>query len=275
LTLAAGSTWQPRKILRVIEQFTTSTRTVKVETDEGIGFIKGLGNPSGPDSLACELIAGELASAFGLRTPEFAIVEVGALSIPMLGVGDMLRGPAFISRELSGETSDGSQVFLNRLDDPSVAAMLVVFDTLIRNHDRCPPDDGFDEPNRDNLFFTPKGRKFEMVAFDHSHCFIDTALEDIAGGLANLVAEERVFGLFPEFRPHLSEPAVLAAIARLDLIQEPLVSEALASIPPAWGVIGTTKDAWATLILERARRLPHFLVGKILPQHRLGFEEEE
>jgi hypothetical protein len=106
--LHCGSTWRPRRIIRVIETISTSTRPAKVATDQGIGFLKGMGNPAGAISLATELVAGELARWLGLKTPEFAILGVVDLEIPMAGVGNMLNGPGFISREMKGTVGDGS-----------------------------------------------------------------------------------------------------------------------------------------------------------------------
>jgi hypothetical protein len=138
-------------VRRVIETHESSTRVAKVATDVGNGFLKGIGNPAGNDSLATELVAGELAAWFGVRTPPFAIIPVVDIEIPMIGVGHMQNGPAFISREIEGSTAAGGDVFLKRLVNPDDVSKLIVFDTWIRNPDRCPPE-GL-PTNRDNLFF--------------------------------------------------------------------------------------------------------------------------
>jgi hypothetical protein len=100
--LFCGRDWQPSLVKRVIETYETSTRVAKVATDAGNGFLKGMGNPAGSLALASEVVVGELAVWLGLRVPPFAIVGTGDIQIPMMGRGDMLPGPAFISQEIEG-----------------------------------------------------------------------------------------------------------------------------------------------------------------------------
>lgn len=64
--LRCGLNWQPTFVDRVIEIFPTSTRVALVNTDAGLGYMKGMGNPSGNQSLAMELVGSELAANLGL-----------------------------------------------------------------------------------------------------------------------------------------------------------------------------------------------------------------
>jgi hypothetical protein len=54
----------------------TGTRTIKVVTDLGAGYLKGLGNPEGPHVLVSELVGTRLANWLGLPTFEFGIIPV-------------------------------------------------------------------------------------------------------------------------------------------------------------------------------------------------------
>ena len=151
--LHCGRDWQPTAIARVIEMIDSSTCVAKVATDAGIGFVKGLGNPAGNESLALELVGTELAAALGLTVPSFAIIAIEGITIPTLRGGTFDVGPAFISKELRGGPSDGGNAFLKRLANPADIPLLVAFDTWVRNIDRCPPADYIDPtPKRDNLF---------------------------------------------------------------------------------------------------------------------------
>jgi hypothetical protein len=47
----------------------SSTEVVHVATDAGNGFLKGMGNRQGDESLACELVGSELAALVGLSVP--------------------------------------------------------------------------------------------------------------------------------------------------------------------------------------------------------------
>lgn len=268
--LRCGTIWQPSKVDRVVETFPTSTRVAKVVTDQGTGFLKGMGNPAGTDSLACELVAAELAAWLGLRTPDFALMEIEGIEIPMHGGGVLAPGPAFITRSLQGTTGTPGDTFLKKLANADQVAKLVVFDTWIRNADRCPPIGALDPtPNYDNQFFTPEGRKFDLVALDHSHCFVETTLEDeIAGG--HLAADERLYGYFPEFAPYLTDAALGSALDRLGTFDGAFAAEVVGSIPPQWEVTGAARSAWAKLMVERSWRVCDFAPGLLGLQGQLG-----
>jgi len=101
--IRCGQGWQPTIVLRVIEPILSSTCVVKVATDAGIGFVKGMGNPQGNESLALELVGSELAALVGLTVPPFAIVDIAGMTIEMFNGAALQFGPAFISREWQPE----------------------------------------------------------------------------------------------------------------------------------------------------------------------------
>ena len=69
-------TWSPTYISRFEEAIDSSTGPAKVMTDKGVAFIKTLGNPEGPHILVCEWVCARLARWIGLRTFEFAFLEI-------------------------------------------------------------------------------------------------------------------------------------------------------------------------------------------------------
>lgn len=269
--LNCGRTWQPSSVDRVIETYPTSTRVAKVRTDLGIGFLKGLGNPSGNESLACELVGSELASQMGLKVPPFAIVELAGLEIPMKDYGTVNFGPAFVSKEITAVTADGGDTFLRRLTDQADVARLVMFDTWIRNMDRCPPADYFDpEPRRDNLLFSPSGQKFTLVAFDHSHCFVEGELEfGLAGD--HFVNDARIYGLFPEFGRYLDEATLRLAAQAIRNVDAAVIEEIVHSIPPDWGPSSIIRTRWADLIFKRGEIVAEQAFEQLVSQAQLGF----
>ena len=104
------ATWQPSTILRFVKSFPTSTNVVLVDTDEGEGYLKALGNPEGPNVLACEWIGTLLANWFGLRTLEHAIIWVTPEdNIPLVNGTLALQSPAFITRKISAFPWGGDQ----------------------------------------------------------------------------------------------------------------------------------------------------------------------
>ncbi|MDX3911653.1 MAG: hypothetical protein QHC67_17880 [Sphingobium sp.] len=264
--LNCGRFWQPVAINRVIQPILSSTQVVKVATDLGVGFLKGMGNPAGNESLAQELVGSELACAMGLRVPVFAVINVEGIDIQMESAGPIAFGPAFISRELRGSTSAGEDTFVRRLTNPEDIARLVVFDTWVRNLDRCPPADYLDpRPNRDNLFFTPVRRKFEMVVFDHTHCFVE---EDLESGLAgaHFVGDDRVYGAFPEFKDFLTARALRNALADLARIDGSVIREIVRAVPQPWGPTTAVRDRWIEQLMGRQQRVGDYVFNRLVPQ---------
>jgi hypothetical protein len=265
-----GAGWQPTDVERVIEVYPTSTRVAKVVTDVGIAFLKGMGNPAGNESLSCELVGSELAAEIGLSVPPFAILDLQGIEITRSDGHVVQFGPAFVSKELTGMTSDAGDVFLSRLINPTHVPRLVVFDTWVRNFDRCPPIGYFDPtPRRDNLLFSPNGRKFELVALDHTHCFIETDLEtDLAG--SHFVDDDGLYGLFPEFGPFVTEPAVRDAIEALRAVGDVAIEEIIESVPHEWGPDAGTRQRWRDALRERRDRVADHIMEKLVNQGQLG-----
>ena len=124
--------------------------------------------------------------------------------------------------------------------------------------------------NRDNLFFTPIGRKFDLIAFDHSHCFVETTLEDELRG-NHLVEDPRIYGNFPEFSRHLNGRAIEAGTARLRQIDARTAQEIIGSIPAEWGITTSVKTAWADLIVRRALAVANYIPSKLMDQQCFKF----
>jgi hypothetical protein len=267
--LRCGENWQPTTVNRVIETYPTSTRVAKVKTDEGTAFLKGMGNPAGNQSLAMELACAELACLLGLFVPDFAILDLAEIEVPMRDCNPMEFGPAFASREFPCITSDGSATLLEMLSDPADLSLLVIFDTWIRNLDRCPPPDYLDPtPRRDNLCFTPKGRKLKLMVLDHSHCFVEGAIEDEIGD-PRLASDPRIYGHFPEFEPYLNEASLRRAADKMASIDAGAIAEIVHSIPIAWGPSGPTRAMWVEHILQRQEFVADAVIDALVAQGRL------
>lgn len=267
--LSCGLNWQPTTVDRVIETFPTSTRVAKVKTDAGVGFLKGMGNPSGNQSLAMELVGSELAKQVGLFVPDFAIIDLTEIEIPMDGHGFVQFGPAFISKENQCITSDGSDQLVARLVNPDEIATLLMFDTWIRNLDRCPPPDYIDPaPRRDNLCFAPLGQKLRLMVIDHSHCFVEGQLEDEMIG-PQYVHDNGIYGLFPEFQQYINEPALQKAAALTASVETASIAEIVNSVPQAWGPDQGMRELWIQRIIDRQARVPSVVINTLIPQAQL------
>ncbi len=252
----ASGVWAPRTIKRFIESIGTSTNVAHVETDQGEGYLKALGNPEGPHVLACELVGTLLAEWLGLSTLDNAIVRVSEDDeIPFAKGGRALPGPAFITRRELGFSWGGDEATLHKLTNPEDVAKMVVLDTWIRNCDRYRPGP---KPriNRDNVFLAWEAgqlRGLALKAIDHTHAF--TCGRSLTSRLHAIddVRDETVFGRFPEFFPFLQPRAIEAAAERLGHMSQHDAAEFVARVPDEWEVAEPIRLAWTNLISDRAQ----------------------
>ena len=278
--------WQPDTIRRFVKGFPTSARTALVETDIGPGYLKTLGGPEGPHTLASEVIATQLAAWFGLTTLDWAIIAVDEIDeIPFVDregnqIGRASPGPAFITRAEMGVSWGGGNRELKLLMNPEDISRLVVFDTWVLNCDRHSPVDPKTgirrKPNRDNVFLSeaaPAGQ-FILKAIDHTHCF--TCGREWTRRLKQVdtIKDGRIFGLFPEFRGFLTPEAVVQAAADLNGIAPQIVKELAQRIPKEWDVSPAAMDALIDLIVRRAAYVAETIESHLWPQGSLFSDDE-
>ncbi|MEW4531192.1 HipA family kinase [Maioricimonas sp. JC845] len=279
--------WQPTTLTRFIQGFPSSARTALVETDTGLGYLKAMGGPEGPHTLASEVVATQLAEWFGLSTFDWAILELDEIDeVPFLDsqgnqTGMAVPGPAFITRSESGSTWSGGKRELKMLANPDDISRLVVFDTWVLNCDRhsLPKNDPMGRPriNRDNVFLStdaPHGQ-FALKAMDHTHCF--TCGREWSRRLSNLetVRDNRLFGCFPEFRSFLNRSAVVKAAADLKRLERAVVATMTAQIPVEWEVAQPALDALVELVFQRAHFVADSIECKLWPQGDLFADTAE
>ena len=266
--------WQPQHIVFAADAFTTATETVFVTTDAGNGYLKAMGNRGGPHLLAADWVATHLAQWFGLPTFEFALIEVTDIDEIRLGPNKfVVPGPAFITKEMEGNVWGGGEESLKRLVNPEDLGKLVVFDTWTRNCDRHPPDPTTRKPNRNNVFFSVEGLpggQSRLIAMDHTHCF--HCGNDLDGRLSRIdrVKDARIYGLFPEFVPFMKDPALRPAweeaVDQLKTLDPGWVRRIVSSIPAAWSVDSSGRDALADQICQRASFIHSHFLSLIAPQ---------
>ncbi|WP_018075338.1 HipA family kinase [Novosphingobium nitrogenifigens] len=230
--MRCGQDWQPTVIKRVIDRYESSTEVVLVSTDAGNAYLKGMGNKQGNESLACELVGSELAALVGLNVPPFAIIDLQDLEIETINGRRLAMGPAFLSKAQEKViTGDPEGSCLGRLRNRGDLSLIIAFDTWVRNPDRCPPPDHvIPGPNRDNVMFRSAGGWFELLAFDHTHCFTETDLEtDLQG--TYFVDDPGVYGALPEFLPYVDEAGLRSACKTIAGIDGAQVMAIVAAVP--------------------------------------------
>jgi hypothetical protein len=270
--------WNPQKILRFIQSFPTAAGTMLVKTDQGDGYLKAMGNPGGEHCLACEYVGTQLAQWFGLSTFEFALIELTEVDeLPFNKGGNAKPGPAFISRKERGGPWGGSSRELKRLVNPDDLTGLVILDTWTLNWDRYSiPEKGKPRINRDNVFLSEQAPKGQLLlkAMDHTHIFMKGS--ELTRKLAHLdrVKDNKVYGLFPEFRPLLGEKAARRGIERLKEFTRAEAEKIVQSIPKEWDVSDGARKAIVDFLVNRARYMVESIMTMLWPQRELDFTDE-
>jgi hypothetical protein len=257
-----GNGWNPTSITRAISKYETATRTVRVETDAGEGFLKALGNPEGPQVLACELVGSCAANWLGLKTFDFSLIEVtNPDEVVISGQSYAAPGPAFITRaEESGFTWGGDQQTLAAIANQQDVSRLVVLDTWLRNCDRHSPDG--QRINLGNVFLlqrTQPQRGLELIAMDFTHSFTCGQALDRRLGHIEKIRDNQTYGLFPEFRTLLARETVVLSAARLSTFTLADANAMTSIVPVQWMVSDAVMGAWNKFITDRA----HFLADNI------------
>jgi hypothetical protein len=191
-------------------------------------------------------------------------------------------GSAFITRAEAGDIWGGEERQLRQLVNLEDVSRLVVFDTWTLNCDRHGPREGHPQEkpriNRRNVFLSAEapGGQLCLKAIDHTHCFTcgksltPTRLHDIGR-----IKDERVFGLFPEFRSFLDREAVRAVAKRLASIDKSVVASMMQVIPRDWDVRKEVQEAWKGLIVSRARFVADTIETKLWPQKELDLRDDD
>ena len=110
--------------------------------DDGLYVVKFRGAAQGPRALVAELLAGELGRAIGLPVPELVFVDIDpalATAEPDYWVQELLERSPGLSIGL--DFLPGSMTYSPAAEprpDPSFAADVVWFDSLVTNADRSP-----------------------------------------------------------------------------------------------------------------------------------------
>jgi hypothetical protein len=256
----AHSDWRPNELLRIEDVLPTNMRVVRAVTDAGKAYIKPLGGSDhGPHCLACELIGTRLARWFGLQTLDYAVFRLTELDAEMIRDtgGRAEAGPAFATRAIGEATPwGGSAEELENASNPQSVPRVVIFDTWTLNWDRCPPDGDGRGVNYENVLLARQERDGRghlcVLAIDHGECFADK--QELNHGLASIsrTHDDRVFGLFPGFRPFMRQEWIEASVRRLTEIDPHLINRWITEIPDEWLVPDQAKRALGDLICSRA-----------------------
>jgi len=275
--------WNPTTITAIIDRRLSSTQVLLVQTDQGRGFLKAMGNPEGPHALASDLVGTMLAKWFGLSTFEFAVIDVpepSVLEIPFRDGGMAEPGPAFITRAVLGQNWSGGPRELKRLVNPEDLSALIVFDSWVKNRDRYFVEaEGRVRFNYDNVFLSFEGEvkgRCRVLAMDHTHCFTGGRGELTAKNLSAISSQDDcVYGYFPEFEPFVSREQIRHAAKKLRSFTSDDSMSIVNRVPREWDVGSPVRDAWAKFIHERSQYVSRTIEETLYPQRQFDFMKEE
>jgi len=272
--------WSPTVITEVVKNdIQSSTSPVIVETDEGRGYFKALGNEYGPQVLACEFVGTSLARLLGIPTFDFCIITLG--KVPEIHLADgrpAEPGPGFITKAEQGQTWDGTEKMLEKISNRQDITRLVCVDTWTRNQDRYfQREDGTIRQNFDNIFLSFESKnRLTLKAFDFTHAF--TNGRDVNAKIAREANDDQIYGLFPEFRDFLNKDTARQMCGKLKTIKDKQIQPIIDQIPREWEIDAATRQAWVDFIVSRAGFLSqHFITMTGLhhdtKQNEFSFEE--
>lgn len=257
-----------------------------VVTDQGKAYIKCLGNPEGPHQLACDLIGTALADWFGLEVYDYSTFRINdSDEIPMKDGQYAIPGECFATRSTDGISWSGDSKDLQGIVNKDDICKMVILDTWVLNHDRCPPvlplaNQGKEQthvsdvpisrkPNYDNVFIsfgTESRSGLRLLAMDFSHAFTSgRPFSSKSFGIGHM-QDDRVFGLFQAFKPYVQMTLVEKALEKLSEFDETIISEILEVIPSEWEVSGDMKAMMKNFVCRRAEYVVDTLLS---PLHTL------
>ena len=264
--------FQPTCVTRYVRSFDSGAGALLVDTDAGLAYMKALGNPGGPHTLACEFVGTRLASLLGLPTFDHALLLVDEMDeLPFHGGESFAEaGTAFATRSEEGTTWGQDARLLNRVENVADISRLVVFDTWVLNMDRYGPAGC--RINRDNVFLSAEaqGSGVELRAMDFTHCF--TNGRDLTARVKGIemIRDERVYGLFPEFRKLIDRAVVREMAVQMINLPSEAVQETISMVPKDWSVSKAAREALRQLIFRRSQ-----FVAETIEERLFGGEQTE
>lgn len=262
--------WRPKKLIRIVKVLNTSTKPALVDTDQGLGLLKYLGNPQGTDALIAEKLAADLAQNLLIPAPCHSLITVDQYDLTEYGT-QIDPGSAFISKWMNPATTFSPEsAMLGQLRETGFVSRLVVFDTWIKNTDRFSPAPGSSEPNYDNLLFVPDKQKVNALVIDHTHAFVETTFEDEIT-LEDWWSDETVLGIFPNLATLLDQSKVLKEIEAVNDFCANGLKEVIECIPRDWHLSQAARSALNENLTKRAEHLASWLPTELFGQQEMNY----
>jgi hypothetical protein len=263
--------WNPTAIMETGRILGTSTSPVIVTTNQGKGILKLPTENGTADHLVCEFVGTSLARLLDIPTPDFKIFRTDMDFVEMM-VG---KGESSLAQVTDGFLSRFETAFplipgsVKDIENKDVLTKLVFLDTWIRNEDRYfRKTNEASSRNAENIFLvknnlTPK--TYIVKAIDHSEAFknYSPTFEPDKHFSQEAIEDNKIFGLFPEFREFLDINVSYNISKRLPEIKRKEVKAILNQIPKSWNLDKETKESLLNFIIKRAKFISKTLASKL------------
>lgn len=119
--------------------------------------------------------------------------------------------------------------------------------------------------NDGNVFLSTDAKrgKLKLKVYDHTHCHFAILVASPDLELHQKVADESIYGLFPEFRPFINRWSVQSAIDRLRQMDQEFARQVVHAVPVEWLDSQEIRDKLTELIKLRSEFLCQGIESKL------------
>jgi hypothetical protein len=250
-----------REFIRIFETSTRPLHVCLISEEEVVLKVKE--NREGPGALSRDLILTRLAQAFGLSTFSLNVLKIESGDADLLNVtlqdrgvqhDALTAGHALCSRYEEGSPWDGKEAWIRQISNKKDIARLVLFDTWIRNGDRCAPRRDNRKPNYGNVWLSAQeGAQVMLKAIDHTHCLCSGSLRNLRK--IHEVRDKGLFSYFKNWRPYISRALIEEGLRALDVLikDSRCIDEAIQEVPDDWQLSSQDRNDIRTFLSDRGR----------------------
>jgi hypothetical protein len=123
--------------------------------------------------------------------------------------------------------------------------------------------------NLDNVFLIQRAageREVQLKAIDFTHAFTCGREINRRLGFIEKIRDEKIYGLFPQFKSFLNREQVRQVSTRLSQFSRTVAEEVIGAIPKHWEIDTENRSVWAKMITERSHFISEHIESILWPQ---------
>lgn len=256
--------WQPTSIISINKVLGGSSSPFLVTTDTNdTGVLKLPSECDHVDALVCEYVGSRLAQMLGIPIPDFCCIKTDSAfeeAVFELYGTIAAQSYGFLSRFENARTPKTKSIL--EINNVSDITKIIFLDTWIRNPDRHLDN----SPNWKNLLLVNINENEQettiLKIIDQERAFRFHSLEiDVS---AQAVCDERIFGLFDEFKKVIDIETIKDVSTKLRSFSKNEIEPIFLELPLAWQVDSARASEIIDFILRRALFISETLPEKLL-----------